>query len=94
MIFSFSCPGCFRIDCPDPLTPADMSSPRAALTSFITHMNAGDHYLQQARMISRGTPGFFVHHEAGEKGDIAQYHFERAMQILDLSEVPLVLRGS
>ena len=78
---------------PDPLAPADTSSPRAALTSFITHMNAGHHYLQQARMISRGTPGFFAHPpEAGEKGDLARYHLERGMQILDLTEVPLVLR--
>ncbi len=93
MIFLLLVSGSASGSVPDPLTPADMSSPRAALTSFITHMNAGDHYLQQARMISRGTPGFFVHPpEAGEKGDIARYHFERAMQILDLSEVPLVLR--
>ncbi|HRX26169.1 MAG TPA: hypothetical protein P5219_05120, partial [Aminivibrio sp.] len=78
---------------PDPLTPADRSSPRDTLTSFITHMNTGHHYLQQARMISRGAPGFFVHPpEAVEKGDLARYHFERAMQCLDLSEVPYVLR--
>ncbi|MBP6331909.1 MAG: mechanosensitive ion channel family protein [Aminivibrio sp.] len=77
----------------DSLTPADRSSPRDTLTSFITHMNTGHHYLQQAMMISRSAPGFFVHPpEAVEKGDLARYHFERAMQCLDLSEVPLVLR--
>ena len=52
---------------PDPLAPADLSSPRATLTSFITHMNAWHEFLQQARMISRGTPGFFAHpQEAAE----------------------------
>lgn len=78
---------------PDPLAPADLSSPRATLTSFIAHMNGGHEFLQQARMISRGTPGFFAHpQEAAEKGDLARYNFERAVQALDLSEVPHVLR--
>jgi MscS family membrane protein len=56
-------------------------------------MNAGHHFLLQARMISRSTPVFFAHPpEAVEKGNLARYHFERAMQCLDLTEVPLVLR--
>ena len=75
------------------LSPADRSSPRAAMESFMNHMKAGHERLQSAKQISAEAPGFFHHPpEALEEAGRALYNFERAMHVLDLSGIPRVVR--
>ena len=76
-----------------PLAPPDRSSPGATLLSFISHMNEGKRELLEARSIWEASPLLLRHPpEAEERLQVALGHFGRAMQCLDLSGVPDVIR--
>ena len=76
-----------------PLAPPDRSSPGTTLRSFLLHMNAGSRALLEARAIwDESSMIFTPPPEAATRLRIALDHFERAMQCLDLSEVPEVIR--
>ena len=75
------------------LAPADRSSPRAAMESFIHHMNSGHRRLRKAVEISAADPSFFHHpQEALEEAGRALYDYERAMHCLDFSAIPQLVR--
>ena len=75
------------------LAPADRSSPRATMESFIHHMNSGHRRLRRAVEISAADPSFFHHpQEALEEAGRALYDFERAMHCLDFSAIPQLVR--
>jgi MscS family membrane protein len=75
------------------LSPADRTSPRATMESFMTHMNSGHQRLKKALELSAAAPGF-LHHppEALEEAGRALYNFERAMHCLDFSQIPQAVR--
>ncbi|NLD96095.1 MAG: hypothetical protein GX635_03170, partial [Synergistaceae bacterium] len=75
------------------LAPADRSSPRATMESFIGHMNSGHLRLQRAFELSAADPSLFYHpQEALEEAGRALYDFERAMHCLDFSAIPQIVR--
>ena len=75
------------------LAPADRSSPRATMESFIHHMNSGHRRLRKAVEISAADPSFFHHpQEALEEAGRALYDYERAMHCLDFSAIPQLVR--
>ena len=75
------------------LAPADRSSPRATMESFINHMNSGHLRLQRAFELSAADPSLFNHpQEALEEAGRALYDFERAMHCLDFSAIPQIVR--
>lgn len=75
------------------LAPADRSSPRATMESFMNHMNSAHRRLQKAKEISAADPSLFHHpQDALEEAGRALYDFERAMHCLDFSDVPLLVR--
>ena len=75
------------------LSPADRSSPRATMESFMNHMKEGYERLLKAKELTSSAPGL-LHHppEALEEAGRALYNFERAMHVLDLSGIPQVVR--
>ncbi|MDD3916150.1 MAG: mechanosensitive ion channel family protein [Synergistaceae bacterium] len=75
------------------LSPADRSSPRAAMESFMNHMKEGYERLLKAKELVSSAPGL-LHQppEALEEAGRALYNFERAMHVLDLSQIPQVVR--
>ncbi len=76
-----------------PLAPPDRSSPGATLRSFLIHMNEGSRAILEARTLWDESPMLFTPPpEAAERLQTALRHFERAMQCLDLSGVPEVIR--
>ncbi len=76
-----------------PLAPPDRSSPGATLRSFLVHMNAGSRAILEARTLWDESPMLFTPPpEAAERLQTALRHFGRAMQCLDLSGVPEVIR--
>jgi MscS family membrane protein len=76
-----------------PLAPPDRSSPGTTLRSFLAHMNEGSRALLDARAIWDESPKIFTPPpEAAARLQTALGHFGRAMQCLDLSGVPEVIR--
>lgn len=76
-----------------PLAPPDRSSPGATLRSFLAYMNEGSRALLDARAIWDKSPKIFTPPpEAAARLQTALGHFGRAMQCLDLSGVPEVIR--
>ncbi len=81
------------IDASEALAPADRSSPRALMRSFMDNMNYGHRYLQEAKGLTLATPGlFYVPPQAKNDAGRALFHFERAIHCLDLSAIPVSLR--
>ena len=77
----------------EPLEPANTSSPRATLSSFLFHMNS-------AYDIIRGTGLLAVHSSSSplqmkipeELVRRGEFHLERAVQCFDLTKIPLIYR--
>ena len=81
------------IDASEALAPADRSSPRALIRSFMNNMNYGYRYLQDAKGLTQATSGlFYVPPQAKNDAGRALFHFERAIHCLDLTAVPASLR--
>ena len=85
--------GLTTIDASEALAPADRSSPRALIRSFMDNMNYGYRYLQDAKGLTQATSGlFYVPPQAKNDAGRALFHFEKAIHCLDLSAIPASLR--
>lgn len=75
-----------------PISPATTNSPRATLSDFISYMDKA--YLRITTISERAleNPGLFYSPEQRQEGKLAEDAFERAIDTLDLSEVPPATR--
>ncbi len=75
------------------LEPADTSSPRATLASFLFHMNSAYEILQNAKALPENSGSSLLQVQIPE--DLVsrgEFHLERAIQCFDLSRIPLIYR--
>lgn len=74
-----------------PLAPADTSSPRATMKSFLSNMYQAYEYVMLARRSEERSDRVFFHSdEVKEFISLAKIHFRKAIQCLDLSAIPKV----
>ena len=72
-----------------PLKPGDtFSSPREMLRSFLLNMNEAYEVLMKAKRENTKAPGLFTPKSVLDKAKQAEELFERAVDCLDLSEIP------
>lgn len=76
----------------NPLKPADTSSPRATLRSFVDNMNRSYRLLMAAHRDNTEAPGLFDSESAKRMAKEAEGLFQRAVGCLDLSEIPTALK--
>lgn len=75
------------------MTPADTSSPRATLGSFLDNMNLAYAYVHEAHEVEKTTETILVHApEVKHLIALAEAHFQQASQCLDLSGIPRLFR--
>lgn len=73
------------------LAPADTSSPRATMESFIVNMDRAYAYVQEARQEEESSDTVFFHSDKVKPLiALARAHFQKAVQCLNLSGVPRV----
>ncbi len=76
----------------NPLRPADTSSPRATLQSFVDNMNRAHRVLMAAHRQNTEASGIFTPNSVKQMAREAEDLFERGVYCLDLSKVPTVLK--
>lgn len=73
------------------LAPPDTSSPRATMESFISNMDSAYAYVQEARLKEEHADTVFFHSaEVKPLISLAQAHFQKAVECLNLSGIPQV----
>jgi MscS family membrane protein len=76
----------------NPLRPADTSSPRATLQSFLDNMNRCHHILMEAQRQNISSPGIFTPDSVKQMAQQAKNLFERGVYCLELGKIPPTLR--
>lgn len=77
-----------------PLAPPERHSPRETIGSFITNMDLAYRLVKEANELNDKAGAVFVNiPQAKEKAEIASIHFKKAVECLDLSDVPEVYRN-
>lgn len=76
----------------NPLKPADTSSPRATLQSFVDNMYRSYRALMAAHRENAEAPGILTSESVQQMAEEAEGLFERSVSCLDLSEVPETLK--
>ena len=77
----------------DVLDPADKHNPRETVESFIENLNMAYRYIMEARALSDTEGSLFFHPpQAISKAEKANVHLNKAIQCLDLSQIPEVYR--
>jgi len=77
---------------PNPLKPADTSSPRDTLQSFLKNMNQSYSVLMEAHRKNLKSPGYFTPGPVKQMERRAETYFDRAVDCLNLSRVPKKLK--
>ncbi|MCG8544640.1 MAG: mechanosensitive ion channel family protein, partial [Alphaproteobacteria bacterium] len=72
----------------NPLKPADTSSPRATLKTFIEDVTSAYQILEAAEFANMTEPGLFTTEAVEKRVEEAADHLARATRTLDLSEIP------
>lgn len=77
----------------DALDPADKHNPRETMESFMDNVNLAYRYIMEANDITASAKSFLFHPpQALSKAERANIYLNRAIQCLDLSEIPEVYR--
>ena len=72
----------------NPLKPADTSSPRATLKTFIDNVTSAYQILEAANFANMSEPGLFTTDAVSDRVDEAADDLARAVRTLNLSEIP------
>ncbi|OBQ55703.1 mechanosensitive ion channel family protein [Halodesulfovibrio spirochaetisodalis] len=77
----------------NPLTPPNTFSPQATLTSYLTHITEAFSLLQEAFVLDLNSDRIFTHTpKVLRLREEANLHFRKAIDCIDLSEVPAVYK--
>lgn len=91
LLFASPCFG--KKSAKNPLTPPDTFSPQATLQSYLTHITTAFTLLQEAFVLDLNSENLFTHTPQVLKlQEKANIHFQKAIECLDLSEVPDVYK--
>jgi MscS family membrane protein len=75
-----------------PLKPADTSSPRATLVSFLDNVDRAYRVVKEAHRRNTDESGLITSDSVRHLGRLAEELFERSVSTLDLSEIPAAYR--